>query len=110
MVRSILHKSVALGALTVISAASLAGCASGSTSGDSVSTGADRQAAFLASQVCVVNDTDKTILSVGEFDMNRVADSHPDPTGPLEPERSGAPMDTTHLRGTKVKPLTPRSN
>ncbi|MFZ4506034.1 MAG: hypothetical protein ACOYNK_06765 [Microbacteriaceae bacterium] len=86
MVLSFLHKSVALGALTVISVASLAACASGgSTDGDQAGTTTREASAYRASHLCVLNDTDKTIMSVGEYEMTRTGESHPDPTGPLKP-------------------------
>jgi hypothetical protein len=86
MALSILLKSVALGALTVISAASLAACASGgSTSGNQTATTTREASAYRASHLCVLNDTDKTIMSVGEYEMTRTGESHPDPTGPLKP-------------------------
>jgi hypothetical protein len=86
MALSILHKSVAPGALTVISAASLAACASGSsTDADQLGTTTREASAYRASHLCVLNDTDKTIMSVGEYVMTRTGESHPDLTGPLKP-------------------------
>jgi hypothetical protein len=51
----------------------------------------------------VLNDTDKTIVSVGEFEMIRTGESHPDPTGPLEP---GATWCTNGYNSFKQDILT----
>jgi hypothetical protein len=80
-------RAVASGALMIIAATSLAACSSVSSVGDSSETATSREAgAYRASHLCVLNGTDKTIMSVGEYaDMQRTGDTHPDPTGPLEP-------------------------
>ena len=67
----------AAGALAVISVTPLAACSS---------SGAPREAsAYRASHMCVLNGTDKAIMSVGEYEMTRLDVTHPDPTGPLDP-------------------------
>ena len=70
-------KAVTAGSIAVLAATTLVACSSGSTSREA--------SAYRASHLCVLNGTDKTIMSVGEFEMTRTGESHPDPTGPLEP-------------------------
>lgn len=70
-------KAVAAGAIAVLAATSLVACSPGASS--------RLASAYRASHLCVLNATDTTILSVGEFAMRRTGESHPDPTGPLEP-------------------------
>lgn len=79
-------RAVAAGSLAVIAATSVAACSSASSAGEAPANGASREAsAYRASHLCVLNDTGKSILSVGEYEMTRVDVTHPDPTGPLAP-------------------------
>jgi len=83
---SSIYKVVAVSALTVFAAATLTACASGGPSGLTRIEPESREAsAYRASHLCVLNRTDKTILSVGEFEMTRTGKTNPDPTGPLKP-------------------------
>ena len=80
-------KTLSVGALVVIAVSSLTACASGRpTDGDQAGTTTREASAYRASHLCVLNGTDTTIMSIGEFgDMERTGDTHPDPTGPLAP-------------------------
>ena len=72
--------------LAILALTTLSACASGGTSVAIPKNEVSREAgAYRASHLCVLNGTDKTILSVGEFAMSRQGETHPDPTGPLEP-------------------------
>ena len=77
MVKISAAKAVAAAAIIVLASTTLVACSSGSTSREA--------GAYRASHLCVLNGTDTTIMSVGEFAMKRTGESHPDPTGPLEP-------------------------
>ena len=71
------RKAVAAGAIAIVAATTLVACSAEVTSREA--------SAYRASRLCVLNDTDKTIMSVGEYEMTRTGESHPDPTGPLKP-------------------------
>ena len=77
MVKISAAKAVAAAAIIVLASTTLVACSSGSTSREA--------GAYRASHLCVLNDADTTIMSVGEFAMKRTGESHPDPTGPLKP-------------------------
>jgi hypothetical protein len=80
-------KTLFVGALVLIAVSSLTACASDGASLAPATEATDREAgAYRASHLCVLNGTDKTIMSVGEYgDMERTGETHPDPTGPLAP-------------------------
>lgn len=81
-----LYRVAAGAALTVLALTTLSACSSGGSSAITPKEEMDREAgAYRASRLCVLNGTDKTILSVGEFEMSRKGETHPDPTGPLKP-------------------------
>ena len=71
------RKAVAAGAIAIVAATTLVACSAEETSREA--------GAYRASRLCVLNDTDKTIMSVGEYEMTRTGESNPDPTGPLKP-------------------------
>jgi len=80
------RKAASAGLLTVLVAATLVACAPAGNASISTESATTREAsAYRASRLCVLNDTDKTIMSVGEFEMTRLDVTHPDPTGPLAP-------------------------
>jgi hypothetical protein len=79
------YRAIAWGSIAIFAATSLAACAPGGSSSGSTEGSSREASAYRASRLCVLNDTDKTIMSVGEFDMKRTGESHPDPTGPLKP-------------------------
>jgi hypothetical protein len=74
----LVRKAVAAGAIAIVAATTLVACSAEVTSREA--------SAYRASRLCVLNDTDKTIMSVGEYEMTRTGESHPDPTGPLKPD------------------------
>jgi hypothetical protein len=79
-------KAVAAAAIIALALTTLSACSPGGTSAITPKSEGDREAAaYRASRLCVLNGTDKTILSVGEFEMSRKGETHPDPAGPLEP-------------------------
>jgi hypothetical protein len=80
------RKAASAGLLTALVATTLVACSPAGNSSVSTESATTREAsAYRASRLCVLNDTDKTIMSVGEFEMTRLDVTHPDPTGPLEP-------------------------
>jgi hypothetical protein len=82
------RRVVAAAAIAIFAMTTLVACASGVSSATATKDAIGREAgAYRASHLCVLNGTDKTILSVGEFEMTRTGETHPDPTGSL---KSGA--------------------
>ena len=80
------RKVVAAAAIAIFAMTTLVACASGVSSATATKDAIGREAgAYRASHLCVLNGTDKTILSVGEFEMTRTGETRPDATGPLEP-------------------------
>jgi hypothetical protein len=99
------RKAASAGLLTALVATTLVACSPAGNSSVSTESATTREAsAYRASRLCVLNDTDTTIVSVGEFDMKRVGESHPDPTGPLEP---GATWCTNGYNSFQLPPQSP---
>ncbi len=101
------YRAIAWGFIAIFAATSLAACAPGGSSSGSTEGTSREASAYRASRLCVLNDTDKTIMSVGEFEMIRTGESHPDPTGPLEP---GATWCTNGYNSFKQDKLTSPSD
>jgi hypothetical protein len=90
------RKVIAAGAIAIVAATTLVACSAEVTSREA--------SAYRASRLCVLKDTDKTIMSVGEYEMTRTGESHPDPTGPLEP---GATWCTNGYNSFDLYPQNP---
>ena len=63
----------------------LAGCSASDSAPLTASTSVSREARVLGSELCILNDTPKTIHWVGELGPYKNGDHHPDAAGPLAP-------------------------
>jgi len=68
-----------------IAALLLAGCSASDSVSSTGSTSVSREARVLGSELCILNDTPKTIHWVGELGPYKNDDHHPDAAGPLAP-------------------------
>ena len=80
--------ALAAAGIALASAGLLTGCAIPASEPVASTETASREASLLASRLCILNDTTKTLPMVREFGPFENSDHHPDPEGPLKPGKT----------------------